>query len=100
MAAPKYNLILISSLLISACAHSGDTDIIIDNQVKGCFTVADQNLHHGEALVLNIKIGASEKTHACTCKAALYTYAVHQNNEDTRNNLIEGVFTSLNKERA
>ena len=45
------------------------------------------------------KLGASEKTHACTCKAALYTYAVHQNNEDTRNNLIEGIFTSLYKER-
>ena len=99
MAAPKYNLVLISSFLISVCAHSGGTDILIDNQVKSCFTVAGQNLHHGEALALNIKLGPSEKTHTCSCKAALYTYAAYQNNDGTRNNLIEGVFTSLNKER-
>jgi hypothetical protein len=73
--------------------------VAIEHRLKGCFTVAGQNLHHGEGLALNIKLSASEKTHTCPCKAALYKYAAHKNNDGIGNNLIEGVFTSLNKER-
>ena len=97
MAALRYSLVLV--LLLCSCAFSKQGDnIVIENNIDGCFSFTSSQLGlDNEPVILKANIGAENKNADCMCKSALFKYVAYQKNEGEINNLISGTFTTLGK---
>lgn len=99
MAARKYNLFILASLLISSCAHSNSQNpVIFKNEVVGCFTLVDEKLDiDKEPVTVTVSVGAAGKDLDCQCKSALMKFTAYQQLETGTSDLLSGNFTVLGK---
>lgn len=97
MAALKYSLVLV--LLLCSCAFSKQGDnIVIENNIDGCFSFTSSQLSlDSEPVILKANIGTANKNADCVCRSALFKYVAYQKNEGEINNLISGTFTTIAK---
>ncbi|WP_439134781.1 DUF2195 family protein [Pseudomaricurvus sp.] len=97
MAALRYSFLLV--FLLSSCAHSGNTnEIVVNNQVEGCFTVVDTDLDtSAEPVILKTSISTGNAGAECVCKSALMKYEASQNAGANVATLMSGSFSILNR---
>jgi len=91
---------LFTIIFLSSCAHSTQlSDVDIDNQIEGCFTLKNWQLDTSkEPVILRASFGPENKKFECPCKSALVKYSVTQKIEISTSYLLTGNFTSLGKD--
>ena len=93
------NSIFITCLLYS-CADSAQPghNVVINNQIEGCFTLSNWQLDLSkEPVLLHVTVGSGKKNRECPCKSALFKYTVTQKDGPDYDTLLIGTFTTLNK---
>ncbi len=97
MAALRYSFLYV--LFMSSCVTPAETkEIIIDNDIEGCFTLKFLKLDFmHEPVVLHASVFPEKSNLECPCKSALVKYSSIQKKGTDYYTLLEGNFTALGK---
>jgi len=91
--------ILIAFLFFSFACSAEKNNVIIFNQIKGCFGFESWQLNiQEEPVVLHVSVKQKNKNMECPCKSALIKYTASQKIEGSVSNLLTGYFTTLGKD--
>src|SRR5690606_3439357 len=98
MAAQKYSIFFLLSVISSCAISDSSPEIQVDNLVEGCSSLSYKSIKLGDPVLLNLEVSGGSNDKDCPCKSALFSYQATQVYDGSNYELMSGHFTALNKE--